>query len=159
MSIASTILRAVTGAFILNSGWNKKDLPAEAAGGLQEMAATGIPQLKDMDADTFGKFISYSEMGVGAALLAPFVSNRLAGAALTTFGSGLLTMYFGNDDMTESDGIRPSQEGTALAKDSWLVAIGAALLLWPNDKARAKKAEKRAKKAEKKAEKAVKAAK
>ena len=40
-------------------------------------------------------------------------------------------MYFGNDAMTEDDGIRPSQEGLPLSKDSWLVAIGAALMALP----------------------------
>ena len=40
-------------------------------------------------------------------------------------------MYFGNDAMTEDDGIRPSQEGLALSKDSWLVSIGTALMALP----------------------------
>ena len=43
-------------------------------------------------------------------------------------------MYFGNDENTEDDGIRPSQKGLPLAKDSWLVAIGAALMALPNQK-------------------------
>lgn len=129
--LASLALRVPTGLFILNSGIGKFGLDKESAEGLQGMAATGIPALKDLDPELFGKAIAASEAGIGAALLAPFVSNKLAGAALTAFGAGLLTMYFGNDDMTESDGIRPSGEGIALAKDSWLVAIGAALMALP----------------------------
>jgi hypothetical protein len=31
--------------------------------------------------------------------------------------------------MTEGDGVRPTQEGTAIAKDTWLLAIAAALLV------------------------------
>ena len=31
--------------------------------------------------------------------------------------------------MTESDGVRPTQQGTAVAKDTWLLAIAAALVL------------------------------
>ena len=50
---------------------------------------------------------------------------RLASAAL-------LTMYFGNEEMTEADGIRPSPEGIALSKDAWLVAIGAGLMALPS---------------------------
>lgn len=126
--LASAFLRVPTGAFILNSGIGKLGLKGEAAEGLQGFAATGIPALGKLDADTFGKFISYSEIGVGASLLAPFVPNKLAGAAVAAFGSGLLTLYFNNDNMTEEDGIRPSEDGIAIAKDSWLVGIGAALI-------------------------------
>ena len=81
-----------------------------------------------MDPDTFGKFISYSEIGIGGALLAPFIPNRLAGLALTGFSSGLLTLYFNNENMTQDDGISPSEDGTAIAKDSWILAIGLALI-------------------------------
>ncbi|PFG27601.1 Uncharacterised protein [Corynebacterium renale] len=126
--LASAFLRVPTGAFILNSGIGKLGLKGEAAEGLQGFAATGIPALGKLDPDTFGKFISYSEIGIGASLLAPFVPNKLAGAAVAAFGSGLLTLYFNNDNMTEEDGIRPSEDGIAIAKDSWLVGIGAALI-------------------------------
>ena len=37
-------------------------------------------------------------------------------------------MYFRNPEMTQSDGIRPSEQGIPLAKDSWMLAIGAALV-------------------------------
>ena len=75
-----------------------------------------------MDPDSFGKFVAYSEIGIGAALLTPVVPRQVAGAALGVFSAGLLAMYFRNPTMTEADGIRPSQEGMSLAKDmpSWL---------------------------------------
>lgn len=47
---------------------------------------------------------------------------------LGAFSSGLLSMYFGEESNTEKDGIRPSQSGLSLAKDSWLFAIAGALL-------------------------------
>lgn len=128
MSLSNAILRGVTGAFILNSGLSKRGMPTEAAQGMQGFAATGVPALKNMSPDTFGTFITYSEIGVGAALLTPFVPKKVAGAALGTFSAGLLSMYFRNPAMTESDGIRPSQEGMSLAKDSFLAAIAGALL-------------------------------
>lgn len=128
MSLSNAILRGVTGAFILNSGLSKRGMPTEAAQGMQGFAATGVPALKNMSPDTFGTFIAYSEIGVGAALLTPFVPKKVAGAALGTFSAGLLSMYFRNPAMTESDGIRPSQEGMSLAKDSFLAAIAGALL-------------------------------
>lgn len=126
--LPSAILRAVPGAFIVNSALGKLGADAETSAGMQQMAASGIPALKNLPSDQFGKILGASELAVGGALLSPFVSNRLAGAALSAFGAGLLTMYFKNDSMTESDGIRPSQEGIPLAKDSWLVAMGAALI-------------------------------
>ena len=92
-----------------------------------------------------------SEIAVGAALLTPIVPRRLAGLALGAFSAGLLAMYFNTDEMTEEDGIRPSQAGTAVAKDSWLAAIAAALILQSkSDKKKAKKAAKKAAKSSKK---------
>lgn len=131
--VASAALRGITGAFILNSGIGKLGLRGEVAEALQEMAAVGVPALAKLSPDDFGKFISYSEVGIGSALLLPVVPRRLAGAALTTFGAGLLTIYFNSEGMTEDDGIRPTKEGNDLAKNSWLVAAGIALMAMPKD--------------------------
>ena len=54
---------------------------------------------------------------------------KFAGAALGVFSAGLLAMYFRNPSMTESDGIRPSQEGMSLAKDAFMAAIAGALVV------------------------------
>ena len=108
MSLSNAILRGVSGAYLLQSGYGKKDLPTEAAAGLQQFAATGVPQFEEWDADTFGKFVAYSEIGIGAALLTPFVNKRLAGLALGAFSAGLLAMYSRTPEMTQEDGVRPS---------------------------------------------------
>jgi hypothetical protein len=128
MSVSTAILRGVTGAYLLQAGYGKRNLPTEAAAGLQQFAATGIPQLQKMGPDTFGKFIAASELGIGTALLTPFVPNRVAGLALGAFSAGLLSMYFRNEAMTQADGIRPSEAGTALSKDAFLAAIAGALV-------------------------------
>lgn len=128
MSLSNAILRGVTGAFVLNSGLSKRGLPTEAAQGLQGFAATGVPQVNSMSPDTFGKFVSYSEIGIGAALLTPIVPKKIAGLALGTFSAGLLSMYFRNPSMTQSDGIRPSDDGMSLAKDAFMLAIAGALV-------------------------------
>lgn len=128
MSLSNAILRGITGAFVLNSGLGKRNMPTEAAAGLQGFAATGIPAVTKMSPDAFGKFVAYSEVGVGAALLTPVVSNKVAGAALGAFTAGLLSMYFRNPAMTEADGIRPSQEGLSLSKDAFMAAIAGALV-------------------------------
>ncbi|MCS6712295.1 DoxX family membrane protein [Brachybacterium sp. EF45031] len=129
LGISTAILRAVPGAFILNSGIGKLGMDEGTATYLQEAAAKGLPIVKEMTPEQFGKFLTYGEIAVGAMLLAPFVPTRIAGAALTTFATGLVSSYFRTPGMTQKDGVRPTQEGTPLAKDTWLAAIGAALLL------------------------------
>ena len=127
--ISNAILRAVPGAFLLQSGYGKLSLDKESTEGLKQFAATGVPQFADWDSETFGKFIAGSELAIGAMLVTPFVSKRLAGAGLLAFSAGLLTMYFRNPEMTQDDGIRPSESGMTLSKDAFMAAIGAALVV------------------------------
>lgn len=122
-------VRLATGAFILNSGLNKlRSADDETHKQVHGMASTAYPQLQNLDPKTFTKLLGAGETMLGAALLAPFVGPGVAGAALTGFAGGLLGMYLKLPGMTEG-GVRPSQQGTALAKDSWLAAIGLALVL------------------------------
>ncbi|MGO1755856.1 hypothetical protein [Brevibacterium aurantiacum] len=143
MRLDTALLRAVPGAFILNSGIGKLGLDEESAAGLQQMAANGVPFVEEMTPAQFGKFLSYGEIAVGAALLLPFVPTRIAGAALTTFSAGLVANYFSIDSMTKDDGIRPSEDGTAVAKDTWLAAIGLALMFTTGDKKKKNKKNKK----------------
>lgn len=130
MKLSHVPLRLATGAFILNSGLNKRNLPREAAEGLQGMAAAGVPAVKKMDAAAFGKALSAGEIALGAALLTPFVPATVAGAALTGFGGSLINVYLNTPGMTEEGSkFRPSQDGTGLAKDVWLVGAGLSLLI------------------------------
>lgn len=127
-SISNAALRLVSGAFILNAGVGKLKLPPEQAAGLQGAAKELIPQVADLTPETFGKYLSYSEVGLGAFVLAPFVPSRLAGLALGVFSGSLLALYLKSPGMTEPDGIRPTPAGTAMAKDFWLAGIAVALL-------------------------------
>jgi hypothetical protein len=68
-------------------------------------------------------------LGVGAALLLPFVPPAWAGAALTAFSSGLVGLYLRIPGMHREGDLRPTQEGTPIAKDIWLVGIGLSLML------------------------------
>lgn len=128
-SIANLALRAIPGAFILNSGLNKLGMDIDTAAFLQNEAGKGVPMVKEMEPEQFGKFLTYGEIAVGAALLLPFVPKRMAGMALGLFSAGLVSTYLNDPSKTQDDGIRPSEEGTALAKDSWLMAIAIALVL------------------------------
>ena len=128
MSLAAAPARLAAGLFILNSGLGKRNLPVESAEGLRDMGATGVPQLADVPAEDFGRYLSYGEMALGAALLTPKVPGWLAGAALGAFSGGLLNMYRQTPGMTV-DGIRPTQEGTAVAKDVFMLGIAGTLIL------------------------------
>jgi hypothetical protein len=78
-------LRLTTGALILNAGWGKRKLDRDNAAGLQAMAAKIIPPVSRIEAEKFGKMLSYAERTLGAALLAPFLPSRLAGIGLGIF--------------------------------------------------------------------------
>ena len=129
MKLSQIPLRLTTGAFILNSGLNKRNLDADSAAGLQAMAANAFPQVAEMEPEKFGKLLSAAEIGVGATLLAPFIPARVAGLALGAFSGGMIAMYLKTPGMTEEDGIRPTQQGTGLAKDFWMAGIAASLLM------------------------------
>jgi MFS family permease len=122
-------LRLTTGAFILNAGLSKRDLTDEAAQGLQGMASASIPQVGTLSPPAFTRLVSTGEIALGAALLAPFVSPVLAGAGLAAFGGALLRMWWRTPGMHEEGSIRPTQQGTAVAKDVWLLGAGTALVL------------------------------
>ena len=51
--LSSIFLRALPGAYIINSGVGKVGMPAEASEGLQQYAATGMPLVKAIPADKF----------------------------------------------------------------------------------------------------------
>lgn len=129
MGLSHIPLRLTTGAFILNAGWGKRHLDKDSAARLQAMAARVIPPVHRIDAEKFGKILSYAEITLGAALLTPFLPSRLAGIGLGIFSGSLFTMYLKTPGMTLKDGIRPSPQGTALAKDIWMLGIAAALVL------------------------------
>lgn len=129
MSLSTAILRAVPGAFILNSGIGKLGMDAGTAEHLRGMATQGVPVLGKLTPEQFAKFLSYGEIAVGTSLLLPFVPSKVAGLALAGFSGSLVSMYLRTPGMTEEDGVRPTQEGTAVAKDTWLLAIAAALIV------------------------------
>jgi hypothetical protein len=129
MRLSHIPLRLTTGAFILNAGCGKRRLDKDSAAGLQAMAARVIPPVSRIEAEKFGRMLSYAEMTLGAALLAPFLPSRLAGIGLGIFSGSLFAMYLKTPGMTLEDGIRPSPQGTGLAKDIWMLGIAVALVL------------------------------
>jgi len=150
-------LRLTAGAFILNSGLTKWSADEETAKGLHGFAAGTYPVVNKVQPPLFVKALAAGEMALGAALLTPVVSSRKAGLGLTLFSGGLLGLYAKTPGMR--DGIRPTQQGTAVAKDVWLLGIGSSLLIdGQGDSIKVRKAQKKAAKAEKKTAKAQKKA-
>lgn len=127
--LAHLPLRLFSGAFILNSGLSKRGADPETAAYLHSGAVRVLPQLKDMPPEKFTRLLSGAEVTLGTALLLPVVPSAVAGAALTAFAAGLVRLYLTDPDARLDDGIRPTPQGIALAKDSWLLGIGLALLM------------------------------
>jgi hypothetical protein len=121
--------RIATGAYILNSGISKLDADAEMAKRLHSTAAGAYPMFQDMDPQFFTKLLAVGEIVLGAALLLPIVPSRVAGLGLGAFSGGLVGLYMKTPGMREQDSIRPSQDGMALAKDSWLLGIALSLVM------------------------------
>ncbi|HEX2902368.1 MAG TPA: hypothetical protein VHO01_02835 [Jatrophihabitans sp.] len=132
MSLAARLRRApgrvAAGAFILNSGVAKLSGDAETAKRIHAMASGSYPFLKPIPAALFLRLLAVTEIAVGALLLLPFVGAALSGLALTAFSGGLLGLYIRTPGMHD-ERFRPTQQGTPLAKDAWLLAIGAGLVL------------------------------
>lgn len=118
--------RLTAGAFILNSGVQKWTGDEQTAAGVHGMAAGTYPFLAGVDAPTFLKGLAAAEIALGAALVLPVVPAGVAGIGLTGFAAGLLGLYLRTPGMRT--GLRPTRQGTAIAKDVWLLGIGVGLV-------------------------------
>ena len=124
IKVADIAPRVATGAFILNSGLSKRNVGPEHAAGLHGMASGAYPFLGKMEPEQFAKLLSAGEITLGAALLAPVVPTALAGAALAAFAGGLVGLYLRTPGMRKEGSLAPTQQGTVLAKDVWMLSIG-----------------------------------
>jgi len=120
--------RLSTGAYILHAGLGKWNGDEEQAKRLHGLAVGAFPFLADVPPPTFMKALAAAEIGTGTALLLPFVSNRLAGAALTAFAGSLVTLYLRTPALHEPGSIWPTQAGTGISKDVWMLGIGLGLV-------------------------------
>lgn len=121
--------RLATGAFIVNTGFTKLSADDDTAKSLHGMASGAYPFVSDVEPQTFVKALAITEIAVGGVLLAPFVPAWLAGLTLTGFSGGLVRLYLKTPGLTQEDGIRPTQKGTPVAKDFWMLGIGLGLLI------------------------------
>ncbi|MDA8309227.1 MAG: hypothetical protein M0Z46_01190 [Actinomycetota bacterium] len=144
--LSNVPIRLAAGAFILNSGLNKLQADKETHHQLHGFAAGAYPFLESAPPEQFGKALAGAEVALGGALLMPVVvGDGLAGLALTSFAGGLLGLYLNTPGMRQEGSVRPSKEGTALAKDVWLFGIGLTLTASSLAGRRAARREQRAK--------------
>ncbi len=121
--------RLFTGAFIVNSGVGKLGVGEETAKGLHGMATAAYPFLGKLDARTFTRLLGAGEITLGASLLLPIIPKALAGLGLAGFSAGLLGMYLRVPGMRQDGSLRPTAQGTPLAKDAWLLGIGLSFVI------------------------------
>ena len=122
-------MRAAAGAFILNSGISKLLAEKETYDRLHGFASGAYPVLETVPPGKFGKALAAAEVALGGALLAPIVvGDGPAGLALTAFSGGLLGLYMKTPGLRQEGSVRPTHDGTAIAKDVWLAGIGLTLM-------------------------------
>jgi hypothetical protein len=119
--------RLAAGAFLLNAGLGKWSGDDETAAGVHGMATGTYPFLKSIEPAKFLKLLAAGEIALGAALLVPVVPAAVAGAGLAAFSAGLLGLYLRTPGMHKA--LRPTPQGTAIAKDVWLLGIGVSLVI------------------------------
>lgn len=129
VSLSHAPTRLATGAFLLNSGLSKRNADHERAKHLHGVAMDAYPVFGKVDDETFTKALSAGEIALGAALVLPVVPNWVAGLGLTAFSGGLLGLYWRLPGMHKPGSVIPTEDGLALAKDSWMASIGVSLLL------------------------------
>ena len=124
-------VRLATGAIIVDQGLQKLGADEDTAKWLHGQAVHAFPQLADMDPKDFVQLLSASEIALGAALLGiGIVPSGLAGLGLSAFAGSLTRLYLtAPGTRREGTVAAPSQQGVGLAKDSWMLAIGLALVL------------------------------
>lgn len=123
-------VRVAAGGFMLLSGLSKHAVSAEEAARLHGVVAGAFPQLAPLEPESMVELLSRSEIVLGGALLAPLAPSRVVGAALTVFAAGLAAVYWKGPGLRQPGRVRPTEQGTAIAKDIWLTATtGTALVL------------------------------
>jgi uncharacterized membrane protein YphA (DoxX/SURF4 family) len=120
--------RIATGAYILHAGLEKWRAEEARAKGVHQAASGAFPFLERVPPERFVKLLAAGEIAIGSALLAPVVPSVLAGAALTGFSGSLVTMYLRTPAMHKPGSVWPTQAGTGVSKDVWMLGIGLGLI-------------------------------
>jgi uncharacterized membrane protein YphA (DoxX/SURF4 family) len=122
-------LRLGAGVFILDSGLGKLTKDAATTAQTHGFAASAYPMLGKVEPRVFVRVLAAGELVLGTALLIPTVPAGLAGLGLTAFSAGLLGLYLRSPGLRREGSLRPTEQGVGIAKDVWLLAIGAAFVV------------------------------
>ena len=120
--------RLATGLYILHAGLGKLRPDDETAKNIHGTASSAYPAVEDVDPVVFTRALGAAECALGATLIAPTVSSRLAGLGLGAFSAGLLGLYLRLPGMHVHGSIRPTTDGMALAKDAWMLGIALSMV-------------------------------
>lgn len=120
--------RLAAGALILHSGRQKLAGDAAFAQGVHGLFCATYPAFKPVPPAVLLKALAVVEITVGSVLLLPLAGARLSGLLLTGYSLTLLGMYVRTPGLHD-ERLLPTLAGTAFAKDAWLTAIGASLVL------------------------------
>jgi uncharacterized membrane protein YphA (DoxX/SURF4 family) len=121
-------LRLAAGAYLLNAGVTKLSADDETAKSLHGMASGTYPALGKVEPKVFARTLAVGEIAVGTTLLLPIVPPFIAGAALAGYSGALLNMYWHTPGMHHEGSLRPTAQGTPIAKDVWMLGIGLGLM-------------------------------
>jgi uncharacterized membrane protein YphA (DoxX/SURF4 family) len=121
--------RIAAGAFIINAGVGKWSADEETAARLHGFASGAYPFLTKLKPKDFARLLAVAEITVGSALLLPVIPSAVAGAGLAAFSGGLLGLYARTPGMRKERSPFPTQRGTPLFKDAWLMGIGLGLVI------------------------------
>ena len=120
--------RVTTGAYILHAGLQKWHADEARAAAVHGVAASAFPVLKRLPSAKFVRLLAMGEVGTGAALLTPLVPTSVAGAALSAFSASAAGHVCAHTCHAVPGSIWPSQAGTAVSKDVWMLGIGLGFL-------------------------------
>ncbi|HEX9066990.1 MAG TPA: hypothetical protein VF843_17905 [Streptosporangiaceae bacterium] len=120
--------RVAAGGYILHAGLEKWQGDQARAEAIHRMAANAFPFLKPIPPARFLRMLAAGEIAVGSALLLPVVPGAVAGAALAGFSGSLLALYGRTPALRKPGSIWPSQAGTGVSKDVWMLGIGLGLI-------------------------------
>ena len=96
---------------------------------LHGFAVGAYPFLAKLKPRDFVRLLSATEMALGSTLLLPIIPSAVAGAGLAAFSGGLLGLYARTPGMRKQGTPFPTEQGIALAKDSWMLGIALGLVI------------------------------
>jgi hypothetical protein len=114
--------------FFLHTALAKRELDEKGAKMLHRFASSAYPQLEAVPPATFVRAVTVAESAIAVSLLVPAVPATIGAAGLTAFGAGLMGTYARAPGMRRAGSLRPTEFGLSLAKDTWMVAAGVAVL-------------------------------